>query len=160
MRGMYVVPFSGYTIANSDGIQDLFEIVSATNRPIEIFGFKFSQRSDFGDSKEEGLPISVIRGNLVTGSGGTGVTPHRLDQRDCPAGFTAVFGNTTPASTGVEQVMDSEVWNIRQTMLYLPIPELRMRSDAVAAQERTVVRLLVAPNTDIIAEGIAWVKEL
>ncbi len=160
MRGIYAVPFSGYSINNADGIQDLFEIQPIANQPIELMGFKFSQRTDFGDSEEEGLPISVIRGNLVVGSGGTVVTPNPLDPRDGAASFTADFGNTTPASTGTEVILDPEVWNIRQTHLYLPVPELRMKADNLLANRILVVRLLVAPNTDLVTEGVAWVREL
>lgn len=160
MRGIYAVPFTGYSINNADGIQDLFQLQPADNRPIELVGFKLSQRTDFGDSQEEGLPINVIRGNLVIGSGGVAVTPRPLDPRDAAAGFTAVRGNTTPASTGVEHILDAESWNIRQTLLNLPIPEVRAKADALAANKILVVRLLVAPNSDIVAEGIAWVREL
>lgn len=160
MRGIYAVPFSGYSIANSDGIQDLFEIQAAVDQPIEFMGFKFSQRTDFGDSKEEGLPLNVIRGNLVEGTGGTAITPRPLDPRDGAASFGADFGNTTPASTGVEHILDAEGWNIRQTHFYVPIPELRGKADNLAANRIIVVRLLVAPDTDIVAEGTAWIREL
>jgi len=160
MRGIYAVAFTGYSINNADGIQDLFEIQPAADRPIELVGFKFSQRTDFGDSEEEGLPVNVIRGNLVIGSGGSAVTPRPLDPRDSAAGFTAVRGNTTPASTGVEHLLDAESWNIRQTILNMPVPEARGKADNLAANRILVVRLLVAPNSDIVTEGTAWVREL
>jgi hypothetical protein len=159
-RGLFAVPFTGYTIANADGIQDLFQFQAPSSDAFELVGFKLSQRSDFGDAEEEGLPINIIRGHLVTGSGGTVIIPTKLDPRDALSRVDCEFGNTTPASTGVERIIDAEVWNIRQTMLYLPIPELRAKGDSSAINEFIVVRLLVPPTTDIVAEGTAWIREL
>lgn len=159
-RGIYAIGFTGIVLTNAAGDQDIWEFQPIAERPIELVGFKLSQSTDLQDAEEEGLRINIIRGNTTVGTGGTAITPAPMDPRDAAAGFTADRNNTGIATSGTELILDSESWNIRTTMLYLPIPENRPKADAASGNAILVVRLMAAPVDDVTAEGVAWVREL
>lgn len=155
MGRMYTVQFSAVTVS---AVQDFFEIVPASNKPVAVWGLFLAQYSDLGDAAEEIIRYQVIRGHATSGSAGATPTPVPLDEFDSAAGFTAETNNTTQASTGTTVVLHTGAFNIRAgEQLWLP-PEARWR--CTAAQNRLVVRLSAAPADGLDMVGTLYVEEV
>ncbi len=143
----------GVTVA-----QDLFSIAVAANEPVHILGYKLSQTSEVADAQEEMLRIDIVRGNTTVGTGGGAFTALPLDGRMGAAAAGCRINDTTEATAGTEQIMDTDAWNVRIPLLYLPIPELRIREDN-DTNEFICVRLLTAPSDSITMNGVCWFEE-
>jgi hypothetical protein len=123
---------------------------------------KLSQSSEFGDSAEESLRITIrhMAATVTSGSGGSAVTPIKNDPGvDVAAGFTAEANNTTVATTsGTSTIMEEFAWNIRQTPYETPwwdddmAPTARQGEVLLVRCESTVI-------DDITIEITAFVKE-
>jgi len=151
---LYTVVFSAVSVSAA---QDLFELIPADDKPIEIVGIVLGQTSDVGDSAEKLLQISFIRGFTVSGSGGTSATPAPNNPNDAAASFTAEVNNTTVANTGTGVTVHTETWNVRAGQ---PIwfPE-GMGPKASQANSSLVVRQS-APGDAITQSGTLYVREL
>lgn len=150
-----------YTIKLPSGsvsvAQDLFEVVPATNKPIEIYGIALYQTSDVGDAAEEILNWEVIVGNTTSGSGGTSPTPQPVNPNDAAAGFTCEVNNTTQATSGSPSTIHSDGWNIRVPLAFF-WPEGK-GPKASATHSRIRVALSV-PADAITMGGTLYVREL
>src|SRR5690349_12554243 len=97
---VYTVPFENVSVSAS---QDFFEISPADDKPVKFLRLELNNvggTADAGDSQEEMLRLSVVRGHTTSGSGGTAPTPSPLNSTiDTAAGFAAEVNNTTIAST-------------------------------------------------------------
>ncbi len=155
MGRMYRATFENVSVSV---LQDFFELSPAANVPQILHAIFLSQVTDVGDANEEMLRVSIIRGNLTSGSGGTTQTPQPNDQNDAAAvGGDLDLNNTVEASTGTEEDMHSETFNIRTGWIYLPTPEMRPR---VQNAEHMVCRLLVAPGSAIFMSGTIYFEEI
>ena len=136
-------------------LQDLFSLVVGGNAPVTLLSCVISQSTDYGDAEEEGLLISVVRGNGTVGSGGSAPVA-RLNNTNGGAAIATVRANdTVEASVGTEEDMHLEVWNIRMPWIYRPIPEERVRTDTV--DDIIAVRLLDTPADSITVSGtLIW----
>lgn len=154
MGKLYVVTFAAVSVSAA---QDLFEVTATSTRPLYIHGFELAQSSDFGDSAEEGLSISVLRGYTVSGSGGSAATPVPLETNQGAANFAAEVNNTTVANTGSPVTLHATAWNERMTpSQWIYTPETR---PYVSISERLVVRT-TAPGDAITMSGTLWVEEV
>lgn len=155
MGRLYTVQFENVAVTAA---QDFFEISPADDKPVIIHAIHLSQHSDTGDTAEEMLRLSIIRGHTTSGSGGSAPTPAPLDPNDAAAGFAAEVNNTTIASTGTTVTLHSESFNIRSGWVYMPTPECRPK----ASQGNTtiVVRLNAAPADSLSMSGTIYVEEL
>lgn len=131
----YTVTFTGVaTTAETD----LFELVPASNKPIEIIGIEIGQTTEFGDAQDETIGLRIIRGFTASGSGGTTATPAPLGPSDTAAGFTAEANNTTLANTGTTATLLATAYNVRAGyMNYFPADA---RPTCTAGQTSLVVR--------------------
>lgn len=155
MRGRtYVVTFSAVAVSAA---QDLFELLPASNRPIEIVGIELGQTSDAGDASDELLQISIIRGFTTSGSGGSSATPVPMSPLDTAAGFTAEVNNTTVATTGTTTTLHTGAWNVRAGYINW-FPE-EARPVCSSTQTSLVVRQ-TAPADAITMSGTIYVREL
>jgi hypothetical protein len=155
MGRMYVAEFENVSVS---ALQDFFELQPAANIPIVLHAVYLSQVTDVGDTNEEMLRVSIVRGNTTSGSGGTTQTPTPLDQNDAASGDTTVeMNNTIEASAGTEVDLHSETFNIRTGWVYMPTPEMRPR---VQNAELLCVRLLVAPGSAIFMSGTIYFEEI
>lgn len=155
-RGTYTVSFDQQTVANASGDYDLFELLAADDKPIEIVALKLDVKSEVGDAAEEQIAYAIVRGNTTTGNG-TSTTPRPLDSADQAASFTAEVLATTPASAGTAVNLVLGTFNLRMGLLEL-YPEL-MRP-ATRAADLLCVRLLTAVTDDVTMSGTLWVREL
>lgn len=156
-RSTYTVSFDQQTIAAASGDHDFFELTPADDRPIEIVAIHLGNKSEVGDTQEEFVAWSVVRGNATSGNG-TSTTPRPLDDRDVAAGFTAETVATTPASTGSPVNLFVGTFNIRAGLDYV-WPEL-MRPRCDQASTLLCVRMLTALADDATFSGTLWVREL
>jgi len=156
-RGVYTVIFDQQTIAAASGDYDLFEIVPADDKPIEIMGMTLGNKSEIGDAQDEMLAISIVRGN-TTSSNGTSTTPQPLDPVDGAASFTAETIGSTPATAGTSVTLVADTFNVRAGVPYI-FPEA-MRPKVSQANTGMYVRLTTAVADDLTLSGTLWVREL
>lgn len=152
---LYIVQFQGVTIS---AVQDLIDITPADDKPVCLVEAHITQSSDYGDAQDEGLSISIFRGNATVGSGGSAPTPVPVVASDAAAGFTARVNDTTAASAGTPVRLLSEAANVRVGWHYVPVPEARI----VMSQAQVIlsIRLNAAPADALVCDGWALIGEL
>ena len=155
MAKIYSAEFAAVEVSAA---QDLFSLLVGDDEPIKILGCVISQSSDVGDAAEEGLLIKIIRGWGTVGSGGSAPTAINLDGKGGAATTTVRANDTTEASAGSAVDLHSEVWNIRQPWVYMPIPELRFRIDQ--ADDIVSVALITVPADAITCSGTIYWEEM
>ncbi len=156
-RGVYTVIFDQQTIAAASGDYDLFELVPADDKPIEIVAISLGNKSEVGDAQDEELAISIVRGN-TTSSNGTSTTPQPLDPSDGAASFTAETVGATVATAGTSVTLVADTFNVRAGWP-LVLPEA-MRPKVSQANTAMYVRLTTAVADDLTLSGTLWVREL
>jgi hypothetical protein len=160
MSRIYTVSYSG-TITNAGGNTDLLEVLPATNKPVKLRGFSFSQTSEVGDSAEEGLRISILRlpATVTSGSGGTSVTPRPMDTADAAAGATCECNNTTTATTTGSALTLAELgWNIRNSPYDFWFPDAQYAPKAKNG-EGLIVRQQTTAADDYSGLFTFWIEE-
>lgn len=156
-RGVYTVSFDQQTIASASGDYDLFEIVPADDKPVEIVALSLGNKSEVGDAQDEMLAYSIVRGN-TTSSNGSAATPQPLDPSDGAASFTAETVGSTPATSGTSVALVVDTFNVRAGLM-LVFPEA-MRPKVSQANTGMYVRLTTAVADDLTLSGTVWVREL
>lgn len=139
---------------------DIFEILAAAGKPIVLLGWEFGQTSEVGDAQEEELILILKRvtGAPTSGSGGGTPTFQSVRPNDTAAGVTIETGNTTKLTGGTSVEMERFTWNVRQSSLYVPVPESRIVADAGT---RLVLELATTPADSISAiHGYVGVGEI
>jgi hypothetical protein len=115
---VYSIQFDGTA---ETAVHDVFEILAAAGRPIDILSFHLSQITVTGDAAEELLLVQFKSGQTTTGSGGGAVTPAPRLQGSTASGATCAFQNTTQATAGTIITHWSTYWNVRMPLdLWLP----------------------------------------
>jgi hypothetical protein len=139
---------------------DIFEFTVATDRPVRIYGMTLGQTTDLQDAAEEVLRIGLYR-DVTAGSTGTALTETIYANESASAAVTlAVVGNRGTASTGGE-LIDIIPWNIRIPLYWFPIPELRPKFSAIAAEGPVnSFRLLAAPTDSVTISGCLYWEEI
>lgn len=155
---MYTVSFENVAVAAA---QDFFEITPADDKPVQIFGWNIENvggTADASDAQEEFWRLAVVRGNTVSGSGGSAPTPQPCLFSDAAAGFAAEANNTTIANTsGVT------IWTGGMNVRVAPNPFWLPGECLLGASQANttiVLRLLSTPADSIQISGTLWVAEL
>lgn len=156
-RGVYTVSFDQQTIAAASGDYDLFELVPADDRPIELVALFLGNKSEVADAQDEMLAISIIT-DYTTSSNGTSTTPRPLDSRDGAAGFTAETVGSTVATAGTPITVHVDTFNVRAGY-QLILPEI-MRPKVDQGDTAMYIRLTTAVADDLTLSGTAYVREL
>jgi hypothetical protein len=116
MGRLYRVPYTG-TLTAAGGDSDLLSIQPADDKPCKLVGWILGQSSEFGDSQEEDIRITVrhMTAAVTIGSGGSAPTPVPCRPvTDNAAGFTARCNDTTVSTTnGTSTIMEELAWNER-----------------------------------------------
>lgn len=139
---------------------DIFEILAASGKPCVLLGFEFGQTSEVGDAQEEWLTLVLKRvtGAPTSGSGGGTSTFVPMTPNDTAAGVTMETGNTSKLTGGTSTELKRIPWNVRQSALYVPVPEARFVFDAGT---RLVLELVTTPGDSISSvQGYVDVAEL
>lgn len=137
---------------------DMFEITPAADRAVIIYGLTLGQTTDLGDAAEEVLMIGVYR-DCTAGSGGTALTEYNYNQAaiGSPTAAVRVLGTASTGGT----LIDIIPWNIRVPLLWVPIPEMRVKFSNIAAEGPTsTFRLIAAPTDSITVSGAIYWAEI
>lgn len=160
MSSIYTVVLAG-TVTNAGGNNDLCELTPADDKPIKLWGFTLGQYSEFGDSAEEAINISVIRlpATVTSGSGGSSPTPQKIDDLAPSAGFAAEVNNTTVATTsGTAETVAEFAWNLRSSPYEFWFPDAELRP-IVRQAGALVIRMQSTLADDISLALTVYVEE-
>ena len=147
----YTVAFDNQSWTNAGGTRDAFYLAPADDRPVAITGISIDQISDVGDTEEEMLRLTAIRGHTSVGSGGTSATARGLLPSAPSAAGTYRYNDSTVASGGTTQTVGAWAFNVRTGLLWLPTPEQYLW--VTQAQTSLVIRLMAAPADDVTVSG-------
>lgn len=161
---VYTVVFANVTANNADGNFDFFEIDPAAEKPCEIMAIFIGNSSEVGDAQEEMLQWSIRRwsGGTFTSGGELSTTPRPLDPNDPAAGFAADAFNsngTVASSSGTENILHQDAFNVRSGLQIVFPPDMRPRVDG-AANSAMVVRCDSTVADDVTLSGTLYVREL
>ncbi len=131
--------------------QDLFQ-VGALVVPSILHAVYLSQSSDVGDSAAENLSILIRK---VTDAVTDDLATVALDGGDATQNANVAINETSELTTGIE-VVHTETWNIAQTFIYLPPPELIA---TVKIGDSIVVNLNTTPADSITMSGTLYFEE-
>ena len=162
MRGVFTVPFDQQTILAASGDYDLFEIIPATDRPVEIVAIFIGNKSEVGDAAEEMVAWSIERfsGGTYTPGNGTAATEVETAHTDGTPSFAAkTVGSTVATTTGTKKQLHADTFNIRTGLQLIIPPDIRCECGG-AANSAIVVRLLTALLDDAVLSGTLYVREL
>ena len=160
MPRTYRVPYNG-TITNAGGDTDLLSLQPADDKPVRLKGWSFGQTSESGDAAEELVRVTIrhMAATVTIGSGGSAVTPTKVDQTDPAAGVTARANDTTVATTsGTDTVLEENAWNIRSSPWekYIDEPDRPIARQG----EALIVRLESTVADDVSANFTFLIEEL
>lgn len=148
MGRMYSAVFDKVAVS---AVQDLFELVAASNVHVIVHSVKLLQITE---EASEIVRIKFQRAS-TSGSAGSTVTPVPLDP-GTPAADTAVeINNTTQGTAGA--IVDLDHWNMVQPYIWLPTPENRIH---IPGGGRLVVELEDAPDAATTMSGVVVFEEL
>jgi hypothetical protein len=120
----YKTPFG--TPAAFTASFDFLELTPADDKPIVLLRFNCFNTTDLGDAAEEMLKTTVVRGNTVSGSGGTtAANGNSANPSDATSGFTFEALNSTKSNTGTTKELAQIGWNVRIPMDFVYLPEER-----------------------------------
>lgn len=149
MGRMYSASFTEVAVTAQ---QDLFQI-EALVVPAIIHAVYLSQSSDFGAQNQEGLSILIRR---VTDAVTDDIVEAQLDLGDTAANADIAINETTELVTGAVTV-HSEAWNIVQSYIYLPPPELRI---VIQIGDVVTVNLNTTPADELTMSGTLYFEEM
>ena len=154
----YTAVFQDVSIS---AVQDLFEILAASDHVLEILEVAFGQSgiaADAGDAEEEFLltTLRIVSGAPTSGSGGSTPTPAPSHLGGGASGVTCEANNTTQLSGGTNTVRGIFPINIRIPDRQVWIPESRM---FISPSTRFVWELEDAPADAVICNGeVSWLE--
>lgn len=154
MAGIYTAVFNNVAIT---AIQDLFEIVAASDSVVLLHDIHLSQNTDVGDAAEEVLRIELTSGHTASGSAGSSVTPVPRNIGQAAFGGTCEANNTTQAASGTIVTHYVWNWNIRVGFDKIFTPETRPR---IAPSGRMCLELPAAPADSITCSGSITFEEV
>lgn len=154
MSRMYSVSFTATAVTVA---ADLFEITPADDKPCVVHAIYLGQTTELGDTAEEQLGLTLVRGHTTSGSGGSSATPRPRNPSDAAAGFAAEVVNTTAASVGTTVTLHADSWNVRGPYQLIFTPETR----PIVTQGNTtlVLRMTGAPADSVSITGTMYVEE-
>lgn len=137
---------------------DIFECTPAADRPVVIYGLTLAQTTDLGDAAEEVLTIGIYR-DCTAGSGGTANTEYNYNQAAIGSPTLATRSLGTASTGGT--LIDIIPWNIRIPLLWIPVPEMRVKFSNIAAEGPvSTFRLISAPADSITVSAVLYWAEL
>lgn len=157
MSRMYITHFKAVACT---AVQDFFEILAATAKPVKIHGFSLSQTTEVGDAAEEGLLVTTNRGvGATSGSGGSTHTPQPIDDPDTASGAVVEINNTTAMTAGGGSIeeLEAHCWNVRVPYVFWYTPEMRPR---IVPGDRWTLELETTPADSITVSGNVWFEEV
>lgn len=151
---LFAANFSAQAVTTAT---DMSEITPVVDRPATIYGMTLGQTTDLGDAQEEVLMVGVYR-DCTAGSGGTAATEYNYNQAAIGSPTAAVRQLGTASTGGT--LIDIIPWNIRIPLIWIPIPEMRLKFSNIAAEGPTsTLRLIAAPADSVtITHALYWAE--
>jgi len=138
--------------------QDIWEILAPSDGLVIVHQWSLFQTTDTGDSEEEILELETVRGlGSTSGSGGTVVTPHAIDNGDADCGCTVEGDNTTRMTGGTLEVLEKYGFNVRMPLEQVYAPEYR---PIITPGDRWTLALNDAPNDSITVSSHITFEEI
>lgn len=153
MGRIYRIPFAGAVTAQVD----IFEIVAASTKVVELLEFMLSQSTELGDAAEEQLLMHLKTGMTTSGSGGSSATPIPSNLGHSAFAGTAEVLNTTKSSAGTIVTHESFSWNVRVPFPRIYTPDTTIK---LAPSARMALELATTPADSISLAGFAIVREI
>ena len=141
---------SAYTV-------DILEIAPYLKNPIRIISLNLHQISDFGDAQDEVLSVKWVRGMTTSGSGGTSVTPSKMNTNDTSSFSSCEVFNSTQASSGTPVVLARHGFNVRAGLERIYAPEEQM---IVSYSDILCLRFEASPADAITLGGSVCFEEM
>jgi hypothetical protein len=151
---MYSINFADVSVSAS---QDLINITATANMAFKIHRIELGQRSL---TAWESKPVKLIRlpASVTAGSGGSAVTPAKLNNGDVASTVTARSNDTTPASTsGAAATLMAREWEFLNGFLVVFTPDER---PVIAPGQAVSLNLPTAPSGATLASGTILIEEL
>jgi hypothetical protein len=151
---MYSVNFAGVSVSAA---QDLINITATANMAFKIHRIEIGQ---IGLTAWAALPIKLVRlpATVTAGSGGSAVTPSRMNNGDLAATVTARANDTTPASTsGSASILLARDWELLNGFLVVFTPDER---PVIAPSQAVSLNLPNAPSSATTVSATVLVEEL
>lgn len=151
---LYSINFADVSVSAS---QDLINITATAGMAFKIHRIELGQRSL---TAWESKPVKLIRlpTTVTAGSGGSTVTPQRMNSGDAAATVTARANDTTPASTsGAASTIFARDWEFLNGFLMVFTPDER---PVIAPSQAVQLNLPTAPSAATLVSGSILVEEL
>jgi hypothetical protein len=137
---MYSINFTDVSVSAA---QDLISITATAGMAFKIHRIEGGQRSL---TAWESKPVKLVRlpATVTAGSGGSAVTPQKMNNGDAAATVTARANDTTPATTnGAASVLLSEDFQFLNGLLVVFTPDER---PVIAPSQAVALNLPTAPS--------------
>ena len=149
MARIYAVNFNEVAVSVQ---QDLFQIEAQTT-PAILHAIYLSQSTEEGDAEAENLNVIIQR---VTDAVTDDLNAVALDGGDTAENANLAINETSELTTGAS-IIHAESWNVAQSFIYLPPPELR---PIVQIGNAIVVNLNNTPTDAITMSGTMYFEEI
>jgi len=137
-------------------LQDLFEILAATDNTVYVHAWEIYQITDVGDAEEEILNLETVRGIGSTSSNGTAVTPHAKEDGFAAPGAVVERNGTTRMTGGTLEVLEKFGWNVRIPLMQIYTPETR---PVITPGDRWTLSLPIGPSDSLTMSGKVTFEE-
>lgn len=151
-----------YTVTMPDvaitAAQDLFYLLAAAEKPLEIHSFELSQKT-LTTWEARGLLFLRVPATVTVGSGGSSVTPRPVTPNDTAASATARINDTTNATSsgtivnlrgGTFNVLNGDYW----------APAGNDDRIIIGGGQAFVAKLVTAPSASMTVSGTLTFSEL
>ena len=149
MGRIYAVNFNEVAVSVQ---QDLFQIEAQTT-PAILHAIYLSQSTEEGDAEAENLNVIIQR---VTDAVTDDLNAVALVGGDTAENANLAINETSELTTGAS-IIHAESWNVAQSFIYLPPPELR---PIVQIGNAIVVNLNNTPTDAITMSGTMYFEEI
>ena len=151
---MYSISFTDVSVSAA---QDLINITATSGMAFKIHRIELGQRSL---TAWESKPLKLIRlpATVTAGSGGSAVTPAKMNNGDVAATVTARSNDTTPAGTGgTATTLMARDWEFLNGFLVVFTPDER---PVIAPSQAVSLNLPTAPSGATLVSGTILIEEL
>lgn len=138
--------------------QDLFYLLAAAEKPIEIHSVQLSQKT-LTAWEARGLLFLRVPATVTVGSGGSSITARPMLPNDTAASTTARINDTTSATSGGTIVnLLGDTFNVLNGFYWSPAgADDRI---VIAGGSAFVVKLVTAPSASMTVSGSVTFSEL
>ena len=140
-------PIENRTIANSDGVLDIFELIAGANNKLRLHNFRFESDAIVAES----VRLRLVR-RSTTGSGGVAGVEVQNDEDDGSITAACSFDVTTPGTIG--DIIAAFRW---EQLGPLELPDLPEDFILVEEAGRLCLEVAAAIATDSAISGhVVW----